>query len=54
MTQTKYPQIAGVAVLCSGGDRVTVQEKVIRAVSTVLGISSADVFVGRETAAPIS
>lgn len=51
VAQTRYPAIAGVAVLCTGGDRPAVQERVIRAVSTVLGIPTSDIFVGRSASA---
>lgn len=54
VAQTRYPAVAGVAVLCTGGDRPAVQERVIRAISTVLGIPSSDVFVGRSTSAAIN
>ena len=50
VSETKYPAVTGVAVLCSGGDHAAVQEKVSRAVSTVLGISPARIYVGRSTA----
>lgn len=39
------PQISGVAVVCEGGDDVKVSERIVRAVSTVLDISSTDVCV---------
>lgn len=39
------PQISGVAVVCKGGDDVKVAERVIKAVSTVLNISSGKVCV---------
>lgn len=40
-----YPEINGVAVICSGSDSATVKLSVINAVSTVLGISSGRVCV---------
>lgn len=51
VSRTKYPQIAGVAVLCSGGGSAAVQERVMRAVSTVLGIAVSDIYVGQQRTA---
>jgi len=39
------PQISGVCVVCQGGEDIRVIEKVTRAVSTVLGISSNSICV---------
>ena len=39
------PEVKGVLVVCSGGDRPGVQEKVVNAVSTVLDIPTNKVFV---------
>lgn len=39
------PRVAGVLVVCEGGDSLKVKEKVINAVSTVLNISSGRVYV---------
>lgn len=39
------PQISGVCVVCQGGEDIKVIEKVTRAVSTVLGISSNSICV---------
>lgn len=39
------PKVAGVLVVCEGGDSLKVKEKVINAVSTVLNISSGRVYV---------
>ncbi|MBR6107056.1 MAG: hypothetical protein IKQ39_03520 [Oscillospiraceae bacterium] len=47
VAETRYPAVVGVAVLCTGGDHAAVQERVSRAVSTVLGIPAACVYVGR-------
>ena len=47
IAETRYPAVVGVAVLCTGGDHAAVQERVSRAVSTVLGIPAANVFVGK-------
>lgn len=54
VSQTRYPKVAGVAVLCTGGGSAAVQERVILAVSTVLGIPSSDIYVGRQTPVPTS
>ncbi len=43
--QVKTPQVAGVLVVCAGGDNIVVKERVINAVSTVLNISSSKVYV---------
>ncbi len=46
------PKIAGVVVICTGGDAVTVRSRVIQAVSTALSVSTDKVFVAeRATAA---
>ena len=39
------PEIGGVAIVCEGGGDVTVRQRVIDTVTTVLGISSARVYV---------
>lgn len=44
---TNSPAVQGVAVLCSGGDHASVRESVTAAVSTVLGLSPAQIFVGK-------
>ncbi|MCD7823837.1 MAG: hypothetical protein LUG86_07475 [Oscillospiraceae bacterium] len=41
------PQVSGVLVVCTGGDRAVVQEQVIKAVSTVLDIPSNKVYVAK-------
>lgn len=41
----KYPEVRGVLVVCSGGDKPQIQEKVVNAVSTVLDIPTNKVFV---------
>lgn len=48
--ETKYPAVQGAAVLCSGGDHAAVQERVSKAVATVLGIPAARIFVGKSAA----
>lgn len=42
---TQAPKVRGVIVVCSGGDNVIVQEKVVRAVTSVFAISSTRVSV---------
>lgn len=49
-SETKYPAVQGAAVLCSGGDHAAVQERISKAVSTVLGIPAARIFVGKSAA----
>lgn len=41
------PEINGVLIVCEGGDSPTVSEKVYKAVSTVLGISSKKICVSK-------
>jgi len=41
------PQVSGVLVVCTGGDRAVIQEQVIKAVSTVLNIPSNKVYVAK-------
>ncbi|MCD7732637.1 MAG: hypothetical protein LUH56_04290 [Oscillospiraceae bacterium] len=41
------PQVSGVLVVCTGGDRAVIQEQVIKAVSTVLDIPSNKVYVAK-------
>ena len=43
--KTLEPKISGAVVVCEGGDNIQISEKVIRAVSTALGISSSKVCV---------
>ena len=47
LAETKLPAVAGVAVVCTGGGHPAVQERVTKAVSTVLGISPAQIYVGK-------
>ena len=41
----KYPEVKGVLVVCSGGDRPLIKEKVVNAVATVLDIPTSKVYV---------
>lgn len=45
LLETQMPKVRGVIVVCSGGDDIIVQEKVIRAVTGVFAISSTRVSV---------
>ncbi len=45
--KTEYPAVQGVIVLCSGGHSATIKEQVTKAVSTVLNIPAADIYVGK-------
>lgn len=41
------PQVNGVLVVCTGGDRAIIQEQIVKAVSTVLDIPSNKVYVAK-------
>lgn len=43
--QIVNPKVSGVLVICDGGDSAVIKEKVTRAVSTVLDISSSKVYI---------
>lgn len=45
LKQTKRPEVKGVLVVCGGGDKPQVVEKIVNAVSTVLDIPSGKVYV---------
>ena len=46
LIETKIePQIKGVVVVCEGGDSAVVKERIVEAVTTVLGIKSNQVCV---------
>lgn len=42
-----FPKVMGVAVVCQGGDNAFVKERVISAVSSLFGISSAKISVSK-------
>lgn len=42
---TNYPKIKGVLVVCAGGGKPLIKEKVVNAVATVLDIPTAKVYV---------
>jgi stage III sporulation protein AG len=46
LSETRYPAVTGVAVLCSGGAHAAVRERVTEAVSTVLGLPASRIYVG--------
>ena len=39
------PEVAGVLVICDGGDSAVIKEKILKAVATVLDISSNKVYI---------
>lgn len=43
--QIVNPKVSGVLVICDGGDSAVIKEKITRAVSTVLDISSSKVYI---------
>ena len=45
LQSTEYPKVMGVLVVCRGGGSASVKEKVVNAVSTVLNIPAAKVYV---------
>ncbi len=46
ITKTRYPEIQGVAILCSGGSNAVIREQICDAVSTILGIPVSHIYVG--------
>ncbi len=44
--KTEYPDIHGVAILCTGGNNAVIREQVCNAVSTILGIPVSHIYVG--------
>ncbi len=46
ISRTEYPDIHGVAILCTGGDNAVIREQVCNAVSTILGIPVSHIYVG--------
>lgn len=46
VSETKYPQVTGAAILCTGGDHAAVRERVIGAASAVLGLPASRIYVG--------
>ena len=47
LIKQSFPKVMGVAVVCQGGDNANVKEKVISAVSSLFGISSAKISVSK-------
>ena len=46
IAETRFPQVTGAAVLCTGGAHAAVRERVTQAVSTVLGLPTSQIYVG--------
>ena len=42
-----FPEIKGVAVVCSGADSIAVREEIIKCISSLYGISSAKISVSK-------
>lgn len=49
LLKENFPEIEGVAVVCSGGDNVAVREQIIKCVSALFGISSNRISVSKIT-----
>lgn len=49
LLKENFPDIEGVAVVCSGGDNVAVKEQIIRCVSALFGVSSNRISVSKLT-----
>lgn len=47
LLKENFPEIEGVAVVCSGGDNVVVREKIIQCVSALFNISSNRISVSK-------
>lgn len=47
ISKISNPHVSGVLVVCSGGDNVSVKEKIINAVATVLDIPLSRVYVAK-------
>lgn len=47
LLQENFPDIEGVAIVCSGGDNIAVREKVIQCVSALFNISSNRISVSK-------
>ena len=50
LTETRYPEIRGAVILCSGGAHAAVQERVTKAAAALLGISASQIYVGQSSA----
>lgn len=46
ISKTEYPDIHGVAILCTGGGNAVIREQICDAVSTILGIPVSHIYVG--------
>ncbi len=47
LLQENFPDIEGVAIVCSGGDNIAVREKIIQCVSALFNISSNRISVSK-------
>lgn len=47
LIKQSFPKVMGVAVVCQGGDNAAVKEKIVSAVSSLFGISSAKISVSK-------
>ncbi len=47
IAKTQYPQVQGIAILCTGGDSPIVQERILHAVSALLDLPANAVYVGK-------
>ena len=50
LTETRYPDVRGAAILCSGGGHAAVRERITKAAAALLGISPAQIYVGQAAA----
>ena len=47
LIQENFPEIEGIAIVCSGGDNIAVRERVIQCVSSLFNISSNRISVSK-------
>ena len=47
LIKQSFPKVMGVAVVCQGGNNANVKEKIISAVSSLFGISTAKISVSK-------
>lgn len=50
ISETKSPPVQGAVILCTGGDHAAVRERITNAVSALLGIPAAQIYVGKAAA----
>lgn len=51
IAETRYPEVCGAAILCTGGGHAVIQERIKQAASALLGIPPAKIYVGRSNTA---